>query len=211
MGPPAPGGIGHAPASVARHTCRWEGMCSDWRIARLHVHARTRSVCAPAHGCAARVGFPAPDAVSPSAGEPFPLQWGNRSDQLQNTAKCDQTPTRVTSRSGCSEVAEMSHAGVGPRPVRPSAALRGAAFLATGAFAVSALAGCSSKDPAGKPLAGPDVAPAARALIADGGTLRWAVDDVPETLNTFQSDADAATGRVAQAVLPSMFRPDAKG
>ncbi|MFL6112789.1 MAG: ABC transporter family substrate-binding protein [Catenulispora sp.] len=105
----------------------------------------------------------------------------------------------------------MSHAGVGPRPVRPSAALRGAAFLATGALAVSALAGCSSKDPAGKPLAGPDVAPAARALIADGGTLRWAVDDVPETLNTFQSDADAATGRVAQAVLPSMFRPDAKG
>ncbi|MFI6561636.1 ABC transporter family substrate-binding protein [Streptomyces sp. NPDC050534] len=105
----------------------------------------------------------------------------------------------------------MSHDGVGPKPVRPSAALRSAAFLAAGALAVSALTGCSAEDPAGKPLAGPDVAPAARAVIADGGTLRWAVDDVPETLNTFQSDADAATGRIAQAVLPSMYRLDRKG
>jgi peptide/nickel transport system substrate-binding protein len=95
--------------------------------------------------------------------------------------------------------------------VRPSAALRSAAFLVAGALAVSALAGCSSKDPAGKPLAGPDIAPAARDLIVDGGKLRWAVDSVPETLNTFQSDADAVTSRVAQAVLPSMYRMDAKG
>src|SRR5690242_17794101 len=105
----------------------------------------------------------------------------------------------------------MSHDGVGPMSVRPSAALRSAAFLAVGALAVSALTGCSAEDPAGKPLAGPDLAPAARDLVADGGTLRWAVDDVPETLNSFQSDADAATGRIAQAVLPSMYRLDRKG
>ncbi|MER8008996.1 ABC transporter family substrate-binding protein [Streptomyces sp. NPDC094149] len=100
----------------------------------------------------------------------------------------------------------MSHDGVGPRAV-----MRSVAFLTAGALAVPLLAGCGSDDEAGKPLAGPDIAPAARALVADGGTLRWAVDDVPETLNTFQADADAVTGRIAQAVLPSMYRQDAAG
>jgi peptide/nickel transport system substrate-binding protein len=100
----------------------------------------------------------------------------------------------------------MSHDGVGLRAV-----MRSAAFLTAGALAVPLLAGCGSEDPAGKPLAGPDIAPAARADIADGGTLRWAVDAVPETLNTFQADADAGTTRVAQAVLPSMFRLDKYG
>jgi peptide/nickel transport system substrate-binding protein len=90
-------------------------------------------------------------------------------------------------------------------------ALRSVIFLTAGALAVTALAGCASKDPAGKPLAGQDIAPAARSLVADGGTLRWAVDSVPETLNTFQADADATTTRVAQAVLPSMFRLDERG
>ncbi|MEU3946352.1 ABC transporter family substrate-binding protein [Streptomyces sp. NPDC029526] len=100
----------------------------------------------------------------------------------------------------------MSHDGV-----RPRAVLRSVTFLTAGALAVTALAGCSSDDPAGKPLAGADIAPAARSEITDGGTLRWAVDTVPDTLNTFQSDADATTARVAQAVLPSMFRMDAQG
>ncbi|MFJ2812085.1 ABC transporter family substrate-binding protein [Streptomyces sp. NPDC091279] len=100
----------------------------------------------------------------------------------------------------------MSHHGVGLRAV-----MRSVAFLTAGALAVPVLAGCSSDDEAGKPLAGQDIAPAARDQIADGGTLRWAVDDVPETLNTFQADADAATNRVAQAVLPAMFRMDAQG
>ncbi|CAL9432285.1 ABC transporter family substrate-binding protein [Streptomyces sp. enrichment culture] len=100
----------------------------------------------------------------------------------------------------------MSHDGV-----RPRAVLRSVTFLTAGALAVTALAGCSSDDPAGKPLAGADIAPAARSEITDGGTLRWAVDTVPDTLNTFQSDADATTVRVAQAVLPSMFRMDADG
>jgi peptide/nickel transport system substrate-binding protein len=100
----------------------------------------------------------------------------------------------------------MSHVGVGPR-----ALTRSVAFLTAGVLAVPALAGCSSEDPSGEPLAGPDIAPAARARIADGGTLHWAVDSVPETLNTFQSDADATTARVAQAVLPSMYRTDRTG
>ncbi|CAL9448419.1 ABC transporter family substrate-binding protein [Streptomyces sp. Tu 3180] len=100
----------------------------------------------------------------------------------------------------------MSHDGIGPRAV-----MRSVAFLTAGALAVPALAGCGSEDPAGKPLAGQDIEPAGRAEIADGGTLRWAVDTVPDTLNTFQSDADATTTRITQAVLPSMFRMDARG
>ncbi|MEU1002759.1 ABC transporter family substrate-binding protein [Streptomyces tibetensis] len=100
----------------------------------------------------------------------------------------------------------MSQHGVGPRAV-----MRSVAFLTAGVLAVPALAGCGSDDPSGKPLAGQDIQPAPRDRITDGGTLRWAVDSVPDTLNTFQSDADATTARVAQAVLPSMFRLDASG
>lgn len=100
----------------------------------------------------------------------------------------------------------MSHVGVGPRAVT-----RSVAFLTAGVLAVPALAGCSSEDPSGKPLADQDIASASRARISDGGTLRWAVDSVPDTLNTFQSDADATATRVAQAVLPSMYRMDETG
>jgi peptide/nickel transport system substrate-binding protein len=100
----------------------------------------------------------------------------------------------------------MSHDGV-----RLRAVMRSVAFLTAGALAVPTLAACSSDDESGKPLAGQDIAPVGRDLVADGGTLNWAVDDVPETLNTFQSDADDTTTRVAQAVLPAMFRLDAQG
>ncbi|NEB04448.1 ABC transporter family substrate-binding protein [Streptomyces sp. SID13726] len=100
----------------------------------------------------------------------------------------------------------MSHHAVTLRAV-----MRSVAFLAAGALAVPALAGCSSGEKPSKPLAEQDIAPAPRHLVADGGTLRWAVDAVPETLNTFQSDADATTTTVAQAVLPSMYRLDADG
>ncbi|MGA5445346.1 ABC transporter substrate-binding protein [Streptomyces umbrinus] len=100
----------------------------------------------------------------------------------------------------------MSHDGVGPRAV-----MRSVAFLTAGVLAVPALAGCSEKDPAGKPTAGQEIAPAERGQIADGGTLRWAVDALPETLNAFQADADAATSKVAGAVLPSLYRLDANG
>ncbi|QWB23274.1 MULTISPECIES: ABC transporter family substrate-binding protein [Streptomyces] len=101
----------------------------------------------------------------------------------------------------------MSQHAVGPRAVSRSVAF----LLTAGVLAVPALAGCGSEDPAGKPLAGQDIQPAPRDRITDGGTLRWAVDSVPDTLNTFQSDADATTTRVAQAVLPSMFRMNADG
>jgi len=100
----------------------------------------------------------------------------------------------------------MSHDGIGPRAV-----LRSVAFLTAGMLTLPALAGCGSEDPAGEPLAGPDVASADRADIADGGTLRWAVDTVPDTLNTFQADADTTTARIAEAVLPSMYRTDGRG
>ncbi|MGW2820558.1 ABC transporter family substrate-binding protein [Streptomyces sp. NPDC001443] len=100
----------------------------------------------------------------------------------------------------------MSYDGLGPRAV-----MRSVAFLTAGVLAVPLLAACSSEEEPSRPLAGQDVAAAARPLVADGGTLHWAVDTVPETLNAFQSDADATTTRVAQAVLPSMFRLDSNG
>ncbi|MFF9629548.1 ABC transporter substrate-binding protein [Streptomyces fradiae] len=91
-------------------------------------------------------------------------------------------------------------------------ALRSAALLTSGALAVSVLAGCSSGDEGGRARAVPaDIAAAARADVADGGTLRWAVDALPATLNAFQADADAATARVAGAVLPALFTLDERG
>ncbi|NEB31066.1 ABC transporter family substrate-binding protein [Streptomyces sp. NBC_01281] len=100
----------------------------------------------------------------------------------------------------------MSHDGVGLRAV-----MRSAAFLTAGVLAVPLLSACSADDEGDRPAAAQDIAPASRDQVADGGTLRWAVDAVPETLNAFQADADAATSRVAGAVLPSMYRLDANG
>ncbi|MFF5401797.1 ABC transporter family substrate-binding protein [Streptomyces misionensis] len=100
----------------------------------------------------------------------------------------------------------MSHHGVGLR-----ALLRSAAFLTAGVLAVPLLAGCGSDDDVAKPLAAQDIDLVARGQVADGGTLKWAVDALPETLNTYQADADTGTTRVAQATLPSMFRMDATG
>ncbi len=65
----------------------------------------------------------------------------------------------------------MSHDGVGLRAV-----MRSVAFLTAGALAVPALAACSADEEVTKPLAAQDIAPATRDRIADGGTLRWAVD-----------------------------------
>ncbi|MEU6229453.1 ABC transporter substrate-binding protein [Streptomyces sp. NPDC047042] len=101
----------------------------------------------------------------------------------------------------------MSRHGVGLRAVT-----RSVAFLTAGVLAVPLLTACGGdQNEESKPLAGQDIAPADRGRLADGGTLRWAVDALPETLNTFQADADATTTRVAQAVLPSMYRLDANG
>ncbi|MDN3294559.1 ABC transporter family substrate-binding protein [Streptomyces ficellus] len=110
----------------------------------------------------------------------------------------------------------MSHVGAprgrtcsrGPR----SRTLRSAVLLTTGVLAVSVLSGCSSgEEESGARAAAPDIAPAARAKVADGGTLRWAVEAMPTTLNAFQADADATTARIAQAVLPSLFTLDDRG
>ncbi|WP_030686468.1 ABC transporter family substrate-binding protein [Streptomyces sp. NRRL B-1347] len=98
-----------------------------------------------------------------------------------------------------------------PRPVRPKATVRSAVFLAAGVLALPALAGCGADDETSTPAAAQDIAPAARDLVADGGTVKWAVDALPETFNTFQSDADDATSRVAGAVLPSLYRLDGQG
>ncbi|WP_333769036.1 ABC transporter family substrate-binding protein [Streptomyces sp. IBSBF 2435] len=59
--------------------------------------------------------------------------------------------------------------------------------------------------------AGTDVATVARAGVRDGGTLHWATDAVPGTLNAFQADADTDTATIAGATLPAMFRLDAHG
>ncbi|MEU6388753.1 ABC transporter family substrate-binding protein [Streptomyces sp. NPDC046939] len=88
---------------------------------------------------------------------------------------------------------------------------RATAFLVCGALAVTTLAGCGSDDHPWTPTAGPDIAPAARDRVKDGGSVRWAIDAMPRTLNSFQADADAVTSRVTGAVLPSMFRLDAQG
>ncbi|MFH8980903.1 ABC transporter family substrate-binding protein, partial [Streptomyces varsoviensis] len=113
----------------------------------------------------------------------------------------------------------MAHDGVprgtAPRtgPCRRARRRRRAALLAAGALLpLPALAGCSSDDgPAAAPPAPMDVARTARADVADRGTLRWAVDELPGTLNAFQADADAATERVAGAVLPALFTLDQRG
>ncbi|WP_329039563.1 ABC transporter family substrate-binding protein [Streptomyces sp. NBC_01725] len=105
----------------------------------------------------------------------------------------------------------MSKVGA-PRGRTCSRTTRSVALITTGVLALPALASCSSGDERSEvPAAAQDVGPAARDRIADGGTLRWAVDTVPTTLNTFQADADATTSRVAGAVLPSLFTLDKTG
>ncbi|MEU4276340.1 ABC transporter family substrate-binding protein [Streptomyces tanashiensis] len=93
-----------------------------------------------------------------------------------------------------------------------SRTLRSVATLTSAVLAVTVLAGCSSDDEADEaPAAAQDNAPAARDRVADGGTLRWAVDALPTTLNTFQADADGTTARIAGAVLPALYTLDERG
>ncbi|MFE7598131.1 ABC transporter family substrate-binding protein [Streptomyces sp. NPDC057494] len=93
-----------------------------------------------------------------------------------------------------------------------SRTLRSVATLTSAVLAVTVLAGCSSGDEADEtPAAAQDNAPAARDRVADGGTLRWAVDALPTTLNAFQADADGTTSRIAGAVLPSLYTLDGRG
>lgn len=93
-----------------------------------------------------------------------------------------------------------------------SRTLRSVATLTSAVLAVTVLAGCSSDDETDSaPAAAQDNAPAARDKVADGGTLRWAVDALPTTFNSFQADADGTTSRIAGAVLPSLYTLDERG
>ncbi|MEU7071996.1 ABC transporter family substrate-binding protein [Streptomyces narbonensis] len=92
-----------------------------------------------------------------------------------------------------------------------SRTLRSVATLTSAVLAVTVLAGCSSDGTDEAPAAAQDNAPAARDKVADGGTLRWAVDALPTTLNSFQADADGTTSRIAGAVLPSLYTIDGRG
>ncbi|MFD5415098.1 ABC transporter family substrate-binding protein [Streptomyces nojiriensis] len=89
---------------------------------------------------------------------------------------------------------------------------RSLALLTSGVLALPLLTGCGAGDEeGGQAAAGQDIATTTRDRVADGGVLRWAVDALPDTLNTFQADADATTNRIAGAVLPQLFVLDAKG
>ncbi|MET7619694.1 ABC transporter family substrate-binding protein [Streptomyces sp. NPDC005408] len=99
-----------------------------------------------------------------------------------------------------------------PRGRTCSRTLRSVALLTSGVLALPVLSGCSSGEAeSDATAAAQDIAPAGRDLVAEGGTLRWAIDAMPTTLNTFQADADAATTRIAGAVLPSLFTLDRSG
>ncbi|WP_018381822.1 ABC transporter family substrate-binding protein [Wenjunlia vitaminophila] len=71
-----------------------------------------------------------------------------------------------------------------------------------------ALACCSRPTPV--PFAS-DIGAVPRHVVQEGGTLRWAVDAVPATLNAYQVDATAETARVTGAVLPALFTLDERG
>ncbi|MFV0128003.1 ABC transporter family substrate-binding protein [Streptomyces sp. HMX112] len=93
-----------------------------------------------------------------------------------------------------------------------SRTLRSVALFTTGLIGVSVLAGCGSPDEESDAKPVPqDIASTSRVQVADGGTLRWAVDAMPGTLNAFQADADATTGRITGAVLPALFTLDERG
>ncbi|WLQ40898.1 ABC transporter substrate-binding protein [Streptomyces laculatispora] len=103
----------------------------------------------------------------------------------------------------------MSHVGV---PRGAARKRRSLALFTTGVLTLPVLAGCSSGDEEAATAVVPqDVAPAARAQVAEGGTVNWAIDAMPATLNAFQADADSATTRITGALLPSLFPLDAKG
>ncbi|MDX3852460.1 ABC transporter family substrate-binding protein [Streptomyces sp. AK02-01A] len=104
----------------------------------------------------------------------------------------------------------MSHVGA-PRGRTCSRTLRSVALLTTGVLALPSLSACSSEDDGNKATAAPDIAPAGREWVGQGGTLHWAIDTMPATLNAFQADADASTNRIAGAVLPSLFTLDERG
>ncbi|MBV9026326.1 MAG: ABC transporter family substrate-binding protein [Streptomycetaceae bacterium] len=92
-----------------------------------------------------------------------------------------------------------------PHSVKAAGAIVGALAL------LPVLGGCGSFFDSDNTPAAIDIAATPRALVRDGGTLRWAVDAVPTTFNAFQADADAQTSQIATATLPSLFTVDGRG
>ncbi|WP_329583176.1 ABC transporter family substrate-binding protein [Kitasatospora sp. NBC_01250] len=74
---------------------------------------------------------------------------------------------------------------------------------------LGALAGCSgAQGPATPSQSASDLTSADRGSVREGGTLRWAVDAVPASLDVYQPDATPDTALIAHALLPSLFRLD---
>ncbi|MCZ7416732.1 ABC transporter family substrate-binding protein [Streptomyces sp. WMMC897] len=94
-----------------------------------------------------------------------------------------------------------------------SAPRRRAAALCAALLLVPLAAGCTGGGDLNEGKSGStvDVSAVERAQIRSGGTLRWAVEALPSTLNTFHAEANAATDRVAGATLPALFTVDAQG
>ncbi|PZT76454.1 MULTISPECIES: ABC transporter family substrate-binding protein [unclassified Streptomyces] len=105
----------------------------------------------------------------------------------------------------------MSHVGVPRGTARKRRRLP--ALLTAGVLTLPVLAGCGSggDKTAAVAVVPQDVARAARAQVADGGRVTWAIDALPSTLNAFQADADSATTRITGALLPTLFPLDARG
>ncbi|MCZ7458181.1 ABC transporter family substrate-binding protein [Streptomyces sp. WMMC940] len=119
-------------------------------------------------------------------------------------SKVDAPRGRTCSRTPCFR-APGSRSGRTRTP-------RTVALLTSGVLVLPVLAGCTSGEGGSEGVVVPaDIGHAGRNQVEQGGTLRWAVDSVPTTLNAFQADADGATGRVAGAVLPSLFTLDQRG
>ncbi|SEF81783.1 peptide/nickel transport system substrate-binding protein [Actinacidiphila yanglinensis] len=100
-------------------------------------------------------------------------------------------------------------------PAAPERRRRAVSATACVAMALTvgatALTACSSSGTKAAGTAGTDVAAVSRAGVRAGGSLTWAVDQMPKTLNAYQSDADAGTTTVTGATLPAMFRLDGRG
>lgn len=96
-------------------------------------------------------------------------------------------------------------------PAIDTAARRCAAALATSMLLPLAACTADSEDaPRGDSGAARDLRTAERDQVAEGGTLRWAIDEMPSTLNVFQPDATRATERIAGATLPALFTLDSR-
>ncbi|MBB0228679.1 ABC transporter substrate-binding protein, partial [Streptomyces calidiresistens] len=74
------------------------------------------------------------------------------------------------------------------------------------------LAGCSGSGKEPDPAEFLSAVPTAdRDRLREGGSLVWAVDDLPATLNAFRYDADTVTDRVTIGLLPRLFVTDERG